>query len=209
MGRDFRIPETVKFGSGSGLTGPFGSYSLFAPGAHRLRVSEFMWEYFNRHQGWFTLNGFILTIFRSATDLHRDVCWPWCQWWVDNVELPSLYYVCVCVYSLDVWSPLLGSTSHPWTFYSKSTQQSSWIPARSLGKISHQTSFSSGRSHHQAKYFVGSLDLILTPVIVTLTDSEIREGINFLYRRKRERPGTGYLRWSLWSMIFSVRTDET
>lgn len=45
-----------------------------------------------------------------------------------------------------------------------------------------------------AKYFVGSLDLILTPVIVTLTDSEIREGINFLYRRKRERPGTGYLR---------------
>ena len=51
MGRDFRIPETVKLGSGSGLTGPFGSYSLFAPGAHRLRVSEFVWEYFNRHQG--------------------------------------------------------------------------------------------------------------------------------------------------------------
>ena len=49
-------------------------------------------------------------------------------------------------------------------------------------------------TNNQAKSVLGSLDLFLTPAIVSLTDSEIREGITFLYRRKRARPGTGYLR---------------
>ena len=46
----------------------------------------------------------------------------------------------------------------------------------------------------QIKYVLGSADLLLTPLIVALADSEIRQGIIFLFRRKRERPGTGYLR---------------
>ena len=44
------------------------------------------------------------------------------------------------------------------------------------------------------KYFLGSIDLILAPLIICLIDSEIRQGIVFLYKRKRERPGTGNLR---------------
>ena len=47
---------------------------------------------------------------------------------------------------------------------------------------------------YQIKYVLGSADLLLTPLIVALADSEIRQGIIFLFRRKRERPGTGYLR---------------
>ena len=44
------------------------------------------------------------------------------------------------------------------------------------------------------KYFLGSIDLILAPLIICLIDTEIRQGIVFLYKRKRERPGTGNLR---------------
>ena len=44
------------------------------------------------------------------------------------------------------------------------------------------------------KYFLGSIDLILAPLIICVIDNEIREGIVFLYKRKRERPGTGNLR---------------
>ena len=44
------------------------------------------------------------------------------------------------------------------------------------------------------KYFLGSLHLVVTPVIVCLLDTKIRKGIGFLYRRRRKRPGTGNLR---------------
>ena len=44
------------------------------------------------------------------------------------------------------------------------------------------------------KYFLGSLELTLAPCLICLVDTEIRQGIVFLYRRKRARPGTGHLR---------------
>ena len=44
------------------------------------------------------------------------------------------------------------------------------------------------------KYFFGSLELVLAPFIICLMDNEIKQGIRFLYRRKRKRPGTGNLR---------------
>ena len=40
------------------------------------------------------------------------------------------------------------------------------------------------------KYFLGSLDLILAPLIICFIDSEIRQGIVWIYKRKRTRPGT-------------------
>ena len=46
----------------------------------------------------------------------------------------------------------------------------------------------------QTKYVLGSGDLLLTPAVVCLLDPEIRQGVASLFRRKRERPGTGYLR---------------
>ena len=44
------------------------------------------------------------------------------------------------------------------------------------------------------KYFLGSLDLIFGPLIVCFIDSEIRQGILWIYKRKRTRPVTGNLR---------------
>ena len=54
----------------------------------------------------------------------------------------------------------------------------------------------STRQFIQVKYVLGSGDLIFTPLIVSSMDGEIKQGICYLFRRKRERPGTGYLRWT-------------
>ena len=54
----------------------------------------------------------------------------------------------------------------------------------------------STRQFLQVKYVLGSGDLIFTPLIVSSMDGEIKQGICYLFRRKRERPGTGYLRWT-------------
>ena len=44
------------------------------------------------------------------------------------------------------------------------------------------------------KYFLGSIDLILSPLIICLMDIDIRQGIYYIYIRKRTRSITGTLR---------------
>jgi hypothetical protein len=44
------------------------------------------------------------------------------------------------------------------------------------------------------KYFLGTIDLILSPLIICLMDIDIRQGIFYIYIRKRTRSITGILR---------------
>ena len=44
------------------------------------------------------------------------------------------------------------------------------------------------------KYCIGSMDLILTPLIICLLDIDIRHGVFYIYKRRRTRSITGTLR---------------